>query len=74
MAGDIIDRFHRALNGIIEQKLAGRMEDLAGGSALSYDNYTKQVGYMQALIDVMSWAREIEIEIYGPLPQKKEDE
>jgi hypothetical protein len=67
---DINDAFHRALYRVLTEKLDDRMSLVASGSAQTFDEYRHQVGYLQALNDVMGWCEEIEKARYGE-PEKE---
>ncbi len=71
---DIQDGFHRALYQVIAAEIDNRMSSLARGSAISYDDYQSQVGYLSALNDVLSRCEEIEKERYGDPLGKQEEE
>ena len=72
---NIIDRFHRSLYNVIVDKFNDRQEALVNGAAATFDAYKEQVGYLQALRDVIEWADAVEADQYGPMPgQKKEGE
>ena len=62
---DINDQFHRALYRVLTEKIDERMAHIAGGSAQSFDQYQNQVGYLQALNDVLGYCEEIEKARYG---------
>ena len=72
MPVDINDPFHRALYQVITDKINGRMGEVSTGACPSYDSYRHEVGYLQALGDVLDWCEEIEKARYGN--QNKEDE
>ena len=67
---DINDQFHRALYRVLTEKIDDRMSQLAAGSAVTFDDYKNQVGYLQALNDVMGYCEEIEKARYGD-PEKE---
>lgn len=70
---DIQDPFHRSLYRLLTEKIDERMAHIAGGSATSFDQYQNQVGYLQALNDVLGYCEEIEKERYGDPMGKKEE-
>ena len=70
---DIQDGFHRALYQIITAQIDNRMTSLARGSAVSFDDYQSQVGYLSALNDVLARCEDIEKERYGDPMGNKED-
>jgi hypothetical protein len=67
---DINDAFHRALYRVLTEKIDARMVLLAKGSASSHDDYRQQVGYLEALNDVLGYCEEIEKARYGE-PEKE---
>ena len=62
---DINDPFHRALHRVLTEKRDDRMSLIASGHCLSYDEYRHEVGYLQALNDVLGYCEEIEKARYG---------
>ena len=50
------------------------MVSLAQGSAADYAGYKHQIGYLQALSDVLEKCKEIERDRYGRRPGDKEGE
>ena len=71
---DIQDPFHRALFRVLEGKMDERMALVASGNAANYEDYRQQVGYLQALNDVLGFCEDIEKERYGDPLGKNEDE
>lgn len=71
---NIVDPFHRRLHNLIAEKYNTRQEQLVSGIAATIQDYKEQVGYLQALRDLLDWADEIEDDMYGKKPKKPEDE
>jgi hypothetical protein len=72
MASDINDPFHRQLYRIITEKIDDRMSGISSGVCGDYETYRQEVGYLQALGNVLDWCSEIEKARYGDA--KKDDE
>lgn len=66
----MIDAFHRRLHERISEQVLSNSMALGAGSALSYDEYKRQVGYIHALNDVIEWAAAIEEEMFGTKRQE----
>ena len=64
----IIDSFHKALFDVLAQDIDARMVKLAEGSAGDFAAYRYQVGYINALNDVLGVCRQIELDRYGSRP------
>lgn len=69
---NIADRFHRAIDKVVQEKFRERMDRLSTGSAADYPDYKEQVGYLQAMRDFTQWCAEIEMDLYGPTPAANE--
>jgi hypothetical protein len=61
----MIDQFHRQLHQVVSEKLADRVQALINGDALTFEDYKKQIGYIEALNSVLTWAMQIESQMYG---------
>jgi hypothetical protein len=70
----IIDPFHRSLHIVVAEKIDTRMRLLAAGKSLDFADYKQQVGYLEALNDVLDICQELEHERYGakPVASRKE--
>ena len=62
---DINDPFHRQLYRTITEKIDDRMSLIASGHCSSHEEYRQEVGYLQALNDVLGFCEEIEKARYG---------
>ena len=69
---DIIDPFHKSIYEVVANEINKRLYVLGSGSALSYEDYKQQVGYIHALNDMIEWCQKIEIDKYGE--RKRGDE
>lgn len=61
----IVDPFHADLHKIVHEQINDRLAALGGGSALTYDMYKTEVGYLRALSDVLEWCKTVEETRYG---------
>ena len=71
MASDpssIVDPFHKAIYGQIAADIDKRMVNLCAGSAVDYGEYQRQVGYLEAMNNVLTVCEEIEKDRHGAKP------
>ena len=61
----MIDQFRRKLHEVVSDKLADRVQRLINSDLQTLEEYKKQIGYIEALNDVLSWAEHIEQQMYG---------
>jgi hypothetical protein len=61
----MLDQFHRQIHQVVSEKLADRVQALINGDALTFEDYKKQIGYIEALNSVLTWAMQIESQMYG---------
>jgi hypothetical protein len=71
---DLIDPFHRALYGVLIEKIDARMVELARGGAGNYEEYCEQVGYLRAFNDVLDITRDIATQMYGSRQSQEDTE
>ena len=64
----IIDPFFRSLDRVIREKRDLRVEQMLAGSAVDFADHKVQIGYLQALHDVLQWGEDIERDQYGRKP------
>ena len=67
----IIDPFHADLHKIIHEQINDRLAMVGNGGCRTLDEYRQQVGYLEALREVLSWCETIEDNRYGP--QKRDN-
>ena len=67
----IIDQFHRAIHREIAKAVDDRTTALARGAAGDYPSYQRQVGFLEAMGEVLRLCKEIETEMYGKRPGDK---
>ena len=59
------DAFHRSLKAAIDDAIESRSEALSNGSAGTFDQYMRQVGFITGLREVLNLADEVEKKLYG---------
>ncbi len=71
MSQYVIDPFHRQLHGELTKDMEDRAMALALGSASDLQEYRFNVGYIQAIKNVLDRCEEIDRRMHGDLPGDK---